>query len=110
MQPNGPSARRLAVALHNRKHPIPTGVYVVLGILVLGGALILYASTRQNPETTQLRQELQRTHQELRQDIQISEWEQANPGSCGECFGTGKIRLESSRISCPRCQGTGKRR
>jgi len=107
MQPSPPSARRFAVAMQNRRHPIPAGVFVVVALLIVGG-ILLYASTLENPEIKQLRQEIQRNQAELQQDLKISEWERAHRGSCGECEGTGKVYLQSSRISCPRCQGTGK--
>lgn len=59
------SGRRLAVVLHNRKHPFPIGVLVLIGIVVLLG-VVAFINSRENPEVKALREELRRDAEDFR--------------------------------------------
>lgn len=62
-----PNPSRLAVQLHNRKHPIPAGVWVVLFLvfLIIAGFYVASRPTDQSREAERLREDLRRQRQEL---------------------------------------------
>src|SRR5688572_13946717 len=65
----GNSSRRLAVQLHNRRHPIPGSVVaLVVGILFVGGVLI-WAAAYESPSERSTRELRERIHQS-QNDIQ----------------------------------------
>lgn len=64
------SPRRLAVQLHNRKHPAPTGVYLVLGLVALTAGIAIWMANHQpSKESQDLRKEIQASQRETQQAI-----------------------------------------
>jgi hypothetical protein len=67
-QQEGRSARRLAVQLHNRKHPVPGGVYILIVALIVLGLVVVWQHNQEPPEEIkQLREDIKKTQQELDQ-------------------------------------------
>lgn len=74
MQPTRSSAR-LAVALHNREHPFPWGVVVVVGLIAIIIGYV-YVSGLESPESKASREESQKVRAKLQQTLDQSYEEQ----------------------------------
>jgi hypothetical protein len=59
-------ARRLAVQLHNRKHPIPTGVYLLVVVVALVALVFVWQHNMEpSEEAKRQREDSERLHKQL---------------------------------------------
>jgi uncharacterized membrane protein YqjE len=61
-------ARRLAVQLHNRKHPVPAGVYVLVLTLLTAIVFVTWMQLHESPkqkEIRELREEIKKDREKL---------------------------------------------
>lgn len=117
------SARRLAVQLHNRKHPIPPGVYALLAlIVVVVGTTIWMANQEPSQEIQQLRDGItddikrskefqERSDREMREAKEKADrdYEAALDSIVEESQQYREERFQKSKLTlCDRCAGEGK--
>jgi hypothetical protein len=66
---------RLAVQLHNRKHSVPGGVYVLIAAIILLGLVVVWhhnqepseESKRQHEESERLHRDLEKLDRQIKQ-------------------------------------------
>jgi uncharacterized membrane protein len=115
-----PQSSRLAVQLHNRKHPIPVGVYVVLAGIVLVVLAFALLANDENSEAGQVREDTRRDRERAKDFLDRSnrkeslmkrlDEEKIPYYQCDACAGTGvagKGMKTREIVECSPCNGSG---